>query len=242
MTRFFVDQMEGNRVHLNKEDSHHLLRVMRAEPGTPFTVLAGGMQHECRLTEVENGYAVGEVVTSCPAAGEPPVHITLFQGLAKGEKLESVIQHGTEVGISQFVPVASSRSVVKLEAGKAVERVNRWQRIAREAAEQCRRGSMPQVLPVTPWREAAARSAQFDLALVPWEEGGESLKTVLADAGQVRSVAIFIGPEGGLSAEEVELARKHGARPVTLGPRILRTETAGLVAATAILYALGDLG
>jgi len=241
-TRFFVDAVAGDRVVLGKEDSHHLLRVMRAEPGTEFVALAGGVEYECRLTGAEEGRAVGEVAASRPADGEPPVRITLFQGLAKGEKMETVIQHGTEVGIAEFVPVATSRAVVKLEPKKAGERVERWQRIAREAAEQSRRGAVPAVAPVASWKEAVARCGQFDLALVPWEEGGEPLRAVLGSVQAVRSVAVFIGPEGGLSADEVEVARRHGARAVTLGPRILRTETAGLAAAVAILYAVGDWG
>jgi 16S rRNA (uracil1498-N3)-methyltransferase len=241
-TRFFVERVEGDRVLLGKDDSHHLLRVMRAEPGEPFAVLAGGMQYECRLTGVAGGLAEGEVLSGRPAAGEPPVRVTLFQGLAKGDKLEAVIQHGTEVGITEFVPVATSRSVVKLEPKKAADRVERWQRIAREAAEQSRRGAVPRVAPVVSWKEAVAGCGQFDLAVVPWEEGGEPLREALASRPGARTVAVFIGPEGGLSPEEVELARKQGARAVTLGPRILRTETAGLAAAVAILYALGDLG
>ncbi len=248
MTRFFVNQQDlrADQISLGKEDSHHLLRVMRAEIGTSFTALSGGIAYTCRLSEVENGRAVGQVVSSKIASGEPSIGITLFQGLAKGEKLESVIQHGTEVGISEFVPVATSRSVVKLEAKKAAERVERWQRIAREAAEQSKRGVMPHVAAVATWREATARCSEFDLALVPWEEGGEPLRTAIERIApppdRPLRVAIFIGPEGGLTGEEVARAKANGAVVVSLGPRILRTETAGLAAAVAILYACGDLG
>lgn len=242
MTRFFIDQVEGQQITLGKEDSHHLLRVMRAQEGAPFTVMAGGYQHDCVLAGVEDGRAVGQVVSSRPASGEPPIRITLFQGLAKGEKMELVIQHGTEIGVTEFAPVATGRSVVKLDPKRAAERVERWQRIAREAAEQSRRGAVPTVAPVATWKQALARCSQFDLVLVPWEEGGESLRAVLEQRSGIRSIALFIGPEGGLSADEVALAREQGAIPVTLGPRILRTETAPLVAASAILFALGDLG
>lgn len=245
MTRFFLSEGEyapGDHLTLPKADSHHLLRVMRAEPGEPFTALAGGWAYECRLAEVVEGLAVGQVITVSPAGGEPPVQITLFQGLAKGEKMETVIQHGTEIGICRFVPVATSRAVVKLEPKKAAERVERWQRIAREAAEQSRRGRVPSVEPLHSWKEAVARSGEFDLLLVPWEEGGEGLKAVLAAHPGARRIALFIGPEGGLSVEEVALARQKGAVAVTLGPRILRTETAPLVAAAAILFAQGDMG
>jgi 16S rRNA (uracil1498-N3)-methyltransferase len=241
-TRFFLPEPPGAQVVLSKEDSHHLLRVMRAQVGERFVAVAGGIEYDCRLVAVADGLAVGAVVTSRPAAGEPPVWITLFQGLAKGEKMETVIQHGTEIGICEFVPVATSRAVVKLEPRKAAERVERWGRIAREAAEQCRRGAVPRVGPVCTWKEAMARAGEFDLVLVPWEEGGAPLREVLGGHPGARRVAVCIGPEGGLTPEEVGLARQHGAVAVTLGPRILRTETAGLAAAAAILYALGDLG
>ncbi|HYF92294.1 MAG TPA: 16S rRNA (uracil(1498)-N(3))-methyltransferase [Symbiobacteriaceae bacterium] len=241
-TRFFVDAVEGNRVVLGKEDSHHLLRVMRAEAGAPFVVLSGGMEFNCRLLGAEEGRAVGEVLSVSTAGGEPRVRITLFQGMAKGEKMETVIQHGTEVGIAEFVPVNTARAVVRLEPKKAAERVERWQRIAREAAEQSRRGAVPRVASVAAWKEAVGRAPEFDLVLVPWEEGGEPLRAVLGAHPEAKRVAVFIGPEGGLSPEEVDLARQRGAVAVTLGPRILRTETAGLAAAVAVLYALGDLG
>ncbi len=241
-TRFFIDAVDGQQVVLPKEDSHHLLRVMRAEPGTPFTVLAQGVEYACVLEGTEDGRAVGRVESSRPAAGEPPVWITLFQGLAKGEKMEMVIQHGTEIGICEFVPVATARAVVKLEPKKAADRVERWQRIAREAAEQSRRGAVPTVSQVLTWKQAVARAGQFDLVLVPWEEGGQPLRAALGAHPTAKRIAVFIGPEGGLSPDEVSLARENGGVPVTLGPRILRTETAPLAAASAILYALGDLG
>lgn len=242
MTRFFVERVEGPHIRLSKEDSHHLLRVMRAQVGDSFTVLAEGKEYHCRLISADGGHAHGEVVAHRPVTSEPPLHITLFQGLAKGDKVETVIQWGTQLGVSEFIPVATSRSVVKLEPKRAAERVERWQRIAREAAEQSRRGAVPRVGSVEHWHAAVPRSRDFDLALVPWEEGGEPLRKALASSPSPRRIAVFIGPEGGLSPEEVALARAHGARPVTLGPRILRTETAGIAAVAAILFALGDLG
>lgn len=239
MARFFVDQSPaGGLITLSSGDARHLLKVLRARPGDKFTALHAGVAYTCVLQEG----AVGRVVAEAPAAGEPPIHLTLFQGLAKGEKMESVIQHGTEVGVGVYVPVQTARSVVRLEDQKAVERVERWQRIAREAAEQCRRGSVPPVEPVTSWRSAASRAGAFDLAVVPWEEGGVPLRQALAQVPGARRIALYIGPEGGLTADEVTETTRHGAIAVTLGPRILRTETAGLAAASAILFAMGDLG
>lgn len=241
-TRFFLERVEGEQVILSRGDSHHLLRVLRATVGTEFIVLAEGVLYECVLEDTRDGLARGRITASRPATGEPPIRITLFQGLAKGDKMETVIQHGTELGITEFAPVATSRSVVKLDPKKAADRTARWQRIAREAAEQSRRGAVPRVMPLHSWKQAVERVAEFDLALVPWEEGGRPLREVLAEHPEATSFALLIGPEGGLSAEEVELARAAGAIPVTLGPRILRTETAPLAAAAAILFARGDLG
>lgn len=242
---FFVapGAVAGGQVTLDREDSHHLLRVLRARPGEPFTAVAAGVAHRCELTGAAGGLAVGRVLASAPAA-EPAVQVTLFQGLAKGDKLEQVLQHGTELGLAALVPVACARSVVRLEGPKAAQRQARWQRIAREAAQQARRGRVPEVAPVQDWPAAAAQAAAFDLALVPWEAraGQPGLRERLQGLRPGARVAVYIGPEGGLTAAEVEAAVAAGAHAVGLGPRILRTEVAGLAALAAILYAAGDLG
>lgn len=243
---FFVppEAIRDGRVVLAAEDSHHLLKVLRARPGEPFTAVAAGVAYRCELAGAEGGTAVGRVLASAPVTTEPPVQITVYQGLAKGEKLEQVIQHGTELGVCAFVPVACARSVVRLDARKAAERVARWQRIAREAAQQSRRGAVPPVADVMDWAAAAARAAAYDLALVPWEAqaGRPGLRRLLQGLPAGARVAVYIGPEGGLTEAEVAGALAAGAHPVGLGPRILRTETAGLAAVAAILYAAGDLG
>lgn len=240
---FFVapDAVADGRVTLDAEDAHHLLKVLRARPGEGFTAVAAGVAHRC---ELEPGAAVGRVLASAPVTSEPSVQVTVFQGLAKGEKLEQVIQHGTELGLAAVVPVACARSVVKLDAKKAAERQERWQRIAREAAQQARRGAVPRVEPVAGWPAAASRPREFDLALVPWEAqaGHRGLGELLRGLRPGARVAVYIGPEGGLTGDEVDQALAAGAHAVGLGPRILRTETAGLAALAAILFAAGDLG
>lgn len=249
---FFVAPaaVRDGRVTLGDDDSHHLLRVLRARFGDLFVVVAGETAYQCRLAGNEDGRAVGEIVAATPAGGEPPVHITLFQGLAKGDKFEWVLQKGTELGVCAFVPVACARSVVRLDASRATERVRRWQVIARAAAGQCRRSAPPVVAGVVDWAVAAGQAGQFDLALVPWEAraGAPGLRPLLARAaerapggGRLR-IAVYIGPEGGLTEAEVSQATGAGAHTVGLGPRILRTETAGLALVAAIQYAVGDLG
>lgn len=236
--RFFAGQLLGDsQIALEPADEHHLFKVLRARPGEPFSVVLGDTEFQCEVAEGGGGLVVG----SRPLTGEPPLQITLFQGLAKGDKMEWIVQKGTELGVTQFVPVATERAVVKLDAKKAASRVERWQRIAAEAAGQCRRGRVPDVAPLCSWAEAVAQVADYDLALVAYEGGGQALSHVTAEPAP-KKVALFIGPEGGLSAGEVEAAVAAGAQVISLGPRILRTETAGLVAATALLFAWGDLG
>ncbi|OTA40889.1 MAG: hypothetical protein A6D92_12190, partial [Symbiobacterium thermophilum] len=176
--RFFLERVEGDEVVLPRADSHHLLRVLRAGPGTPFVVLSGGMAYDCVLHRVEDGLARGRIRAAEPAAGEPAIRITLFQGLAKGEKMELVLQHGTELGIAEFVAVAAARSVVAgREEGRPAE--------GALAADRARGGG---AVPAggRAHRPAAAHLGggggphpEFDLALVAWEGGGEPLRAVL---------------------------------------------------------------
>lgn len=245
MTRFFVDAaaIAKDRVCLGPADSHHLLRVLRQRPGQRFVVVAAGQAYAVELIGSEGGRALGRIVGQEPAGGEPPVEVILFQGLAKGDKMDLVVQKGTELGVTAFVPVITARSVVRLDAAKAADRIVRWQRVARAAAAQCRRGAVPVVESIIDWAAAVQRAAAVDLALVPWEEGGRPLRAVLSEfaAATRPRVAVYIGPEGGLTAAEATAAAGAGAQIVTLGPRILRTETAGLALVAVLLYALGDL-
>lgn len=249
-------------ITLTGDDARHLTKVLRMGPGDRYIAIADGIEYSVELTSVTRDAAVGIVVGRAPAAGEPPIKVTLIQGLAKGEKMELVIQKGTELGVSRFIPVETERSVVQLTEKKASDRIERWQRIAREAAEQCRRCAVPEVSALVSWEAALREAATADLGLVPWEEetalGLKSalagVKGALRDQGPIGpvsyatssiaplSIVVFIGPEGGLSATEVASARARGAIPVSLGPRILRTETAGLAVVAAIMYELGDLG
>lgn len=238
------EALQGDRVVLDRDDSHHLLQVLRARPGEAFTAAVGGTAYRCALAGAEGGRAVGRILGQEPVRSEPPLYVTVFQGLAKGDKLEQVVQHGTELGAAAFVPVACARSVVRLDPDRAAARVQRWQRIAREAAQQARRGQVPAVEPVCAWEAAAARAGSFDLALVLWEQeaGQPGLAALLAGLRPGARLALYVGPEGGLTEQEVAAAVAAGARTVGLGPRILRTETAALAALAAILYAVGDLG
>jgi len=249
MHRFFVppEVLTHDPVMLTGEPAHHIGRVLRMRPGDRVLLLDNaGWAYEVELTRFERNRVEGRIVRKAPAGGEPQTRITLYQALLKGHGFELVLQKGTEVGIAEFVPILCERCIMGGLADMEGRRQERWEKIIRGAAEQSHRGRLPILRPPAPFAQALPQAARADLCLLPWEEAhGLSLRGAIeahsAAGGKPRSISLFIGPEGGLSAEEVQLARGAGIQPVTLGPRILRAETAGLVAAAAILYALGDL-
>lgn len=173
----------------------------------------------------------------------PPLRVVLVQGLAKGDRMDTVIQKGTELGAASFWPVVCKRSVVRLDPSKKSSRQERWQRIAAGAAKQCRRALVPKVVEPLEWSTALDMIPPGALVLVLWEdESGHTLKKVIQSRPRPDEVYLLIGPEGGLERQEVEEARQRGGIPVTLGPRILRTETAGPATLAMLLYQWGDLG
>lgn len=246
MHRFFIpsEWISESRVTLSGPVVHQIRNVLRLRPGDRILVLDNsGWAREVELREVGIGQARGEVVRRALVQGEPRTKITLYQGMLKGRRFELALQKGTELGIVEFVPLISDRATIA-ELGDVDKRRGRWDRIVREAAEQCRRGRLPHVAPAMLFPRACERAQQQGgLALIPWEEEHSlSLRAVLGE--QQRKpfiVSLFIGPEGGFTPDEAKLAQRYGIRSVTMGPRILRAETAGLVAATVILHELGDL-
>lgn len=244
MHRFFVSAecFHGERVTLPQRLAHQLGRVLRLGRGDSILVLDNrGWQYQVELMELSETAVQGRVVARSPAPPEPCIGISLYQALLKADKFEMVLQKGTEVGISHFVPVKCRRSEAGVDVGSS--KMERWRRILTEAAEQSSRGRLPTL--AAPLAFAQACQAAHDLKLIPWEqERDRGLRAALESYGTQppQSVAIFIGPEGGFAAEEVALAGSHGVLPVSLGRRVLRAETAGLVAASAVLYHWGELG
>lgn len=246
MPRFFVspEQVRSGRVTITGPDVIHIVKVLRLGPGDTLTVLDGrGKVYEAVIVQTGREAVICAVVSESYAGGPSPVRITLVQGLPKGDKMDLIVQKATELGVYRLIPLVCERSVVKLTGDKPHRRRERWQRIAIEAAKQCRRPDVPEVLPPTQWEDILAGIPDNTTAVIPWEEENlESLKKFLGEGGSRGDFYVFIGPEGGFTLAEIELARSHGIRPVTLGPRILRTETAGLVVLSIILYQFGDLG
>lgn len=235
MHRFFVDpQLIGpTAVSFPPHLAHQIHAVLRMTPGTQVLVLDNaGQAYQVTLTAVSRRQVIGQITSRSAAAGEPATHLTLYQAVLKAEHFEWVLQKGTELGVSRFVPIITARTVVTaVRPSKAA----RWQRILTEAAEQSRRGRIPELAAPMPLAKALA-TCTADVILMPWE-GATGPSIAAALVGRPRSVALFIGPEGGLAAEEIG----GRATAVSLGPRILRAETAAIVAVTLVMQACGDL-
>lgn len=231
----------GALASLPADEAKHALRVLRLSAGDEVCVLDGqGGRYAAQVESVSNGAQVR--VTGALPGNEPPVRVTLYQGLPKADKLDFIVQKLTELGASCVVPVKMERSVVKSDAKDGEKRRERLDRIAREAAKQCRRACAPQIEAPMTWKQAEGIMARHDLILVPWEDAsGLTVKGVRAQVPGAKDIGIVVGPEGGMSPDEVDGLQERGARIVTLGPRILRAETAAVAAVTMAMTLWGDL-
>lgn len=246
MRRFFVapDQISGNKVLITGSEVKHLSKVLRLREGEEVTVLDGlGNSYLVELLTVNDQVVRAQIKEKLNLASEAPVEVTLIQSILKGEKMDWVIQKATELGVNRIIPLETERTVVRLSGSKAEDRRKRWEKIAQEGVKQCGRALAPEIAPVQNWEEVLSRLEREDLVLLPWEgETAQGLQEVLQKSAQVKRISFFIGPEGGFSGQEAQKARAAGALPVSLGPRILRAETAALAVLSIILYQLGDLG
>lgn len=247
MRRFFVPPgslpaggSPGQKVSLGAELAHRLGHVLRLKPGDRVVLAGGGRDLEVELTAVSPRSVSAVVVAEVPCPPEPGIELVLYQSLIRAQRFELVLEKGTELGVSRFVPLVSERSQVRPERESG--RAERWRRIVLEAAEQCGRGRVPEVGQPCSLEEALAGAR--GLRLLPWEgERAQGLRSLLRGLSEKpAAVSVFIGPEGGFSEGEVALARREGAATVSLGRRILRSETAGIVAAALVMHELGELG
>ena len=251
MFRFFVapDQIQGERVMVTGEDVNHMKNVLRMKPGERVRISDGSdLDYYCTIQSLEADQILLHVDGKEASSMELPVEICLFQGLPKSDKMELIIQKAVELGAVTVVPVAMKRSVVRLDAKKAAAKTRRWNAIAQSAAKQSGRMIIPQVLEPVSFEEAVKQAASMEYKLLPYEneEGMEGVRRILSGlAGDVKGttggkkqVGIFIGPEGGFEPSEVELAEKAGWNRISLGRRILRTETAGMALLSVLVYLL----
>ncbi len=246
--RYFTTEIGNGTARLSGQDAHHLARVMRAKLGDTVILCDGSAtEYTGTITGFGEESVMFSVTPGCPTAAEPGVELTLFVGYPKQDKLEQILRHGTELGVSRFVPFFSRYCVA---APKKEEQKNeRYVRIAQEAAKQAGRGVLPEVLLPLPNFGAVCRAlGGYDAVLFFYECGGEPLTKVLAPYAGARPgtlprprIALITGAEGGFAAEEAEAAKNAGAVPVGLGPRILRCETAPLAAAAAAMVLTGNL-
>lgn len=247
MYRFFVKpeqiDMEEKKVHITGSDVNHIKNVLRMRQGETILISAGdNLEYTCLVGEMEAEEVIADISYVQEVGMELPSKIYLFQGLPKSDKMELIIQKAVELGVAEIVPMATKRAVVKLDAKKAAKKVQRWNEIAKSAAKQSKRGLIPEVKPVMSFKEAVEYGKSMDMLLIPYEDakGIAHSREVVETVKDKKSLGIYIGPEGGFPEEEVSLAMKAGAEPVTLGHRILRTETAGMTLLSILMFMLEE--
>ena len=245
MLHLFADpsDVQDKLLTITGPEVNHIRNVMRLKPGEEISVSIGGDGKEYRYG-IES-YTEDSVLCRLRFVKdkevELPVKVLLFQGLPKADKMDLIVQKAVELGAAEIIPVSMERCVVKLDAGKAAKKTARWQTIAESAASQSRRSIIPRVLAPMSMKEAVEDAKeQTEVRVIPYElqEDDGSVKQYLESLKEGQSVSIFIGPEGGFAPGEVELAKKAGIRPISLGRRILRTETAGLAILSWLIYIL----
>lgn len=236
----FFEMVSSDTVLITGENANHIINALRMKIGEKLTLCDNAKDYECEIVEI-NKDAVRVKVIDCSANySEPDVAVTLYQCVPKGDKLELVIQKAVELGVSEIVPVLSSRCVSRPDSKKAKKKNERYSKIALSACEQSRRGKIVKVQEQMNFKQAVASLTDYDLCILFYEGGGEPLAKVI-DKSKHKNIAIFIGPEGGFSDEEVLELKQNGAVVSTLGKRILRTETAPLASLVSIMLLTGNM-
>ena len=244
MHRFFVEEpaMGENSITITGGDVNHIKNVLRMAVGDKICVINGqnNKEYYCEITAVGNDAVDTRICEIRESDQELGNEVVLFQGLPKSDKMELIIQKAVELGVHTIVPISTDRTVVKLDAKKEANKRKRWMSISESAAKQSGRLRIPEVTPVVSYREALEMAKKMDVRLIPYElaEGMEKTRELMSSIQPGQSVAVFIGPEGGFESSEIEKAMEIGAWPITLGKRILRTETAGLVTLAMLVYNL----
>ncbi len=246
MARFFVSgkDLHEKRGRVSGEELEHMRRVLRLRTGDRVTLFDDqGWEHEGVIRAYTDEIGEVEILSSFRPERESPLEVTLAQALGKGEKMDWVVEKATELGARRIAPFFSSRTVPKLDREKLERRKSRWERIALAAAKQSGRGRIPEILPARDFADLIGRSWECQLKLFFWEgESGQKLARIRRERGRLDSVLLVIGPEGGFSPEEASQAKRCGFQPVSLGRRILRTETAALAALSIVQCLWGDIG
>ncbi|MBQ6815105.1 MAG: 16S rRNA (uracil(1498)-N(3))-methyltransferase [Lachnospiraceae bacterium] len=246
MHHFFVDpsQVLDEKVTIKGNDVNHIKNVLRMKVGEELLISNGiDMDYYCKIESISDDEIVAVVLNEEFAGTELPCEIYLFQGLPKSDKMELIIQKAVELGAKAIVPVATKRCVVKLDDKKEASKLKRWQAISESAAKQSRRVIIPEVMPVMSFKEAINLAKTFDLGIIPYEnfKDMEETRNILSKLDKGMKIGIFIGPEGGFDDSEISYAMENGVKPISLGKRILRTETAGLAILSVIMFRIEEM-
>ena len=255
MHHFFVEKTNidsaARLVRLTGENYRHLRQVLRAKPGEKVLISDGeGTDYECTVSEINDADGCAEAEMSAEEVllhidfveemHELPADIYLFQGLPKQDKMELIVQKAVELGAHAVIPLDTKNTVVKLDEKRAAKKVERWQAIAEAAAKQSKRSIIPEVMPVMKWKDAMRLVENFDLRLIPYENA-KDIRHTMEELRKHGKIAVFIGPEGGFADVEIEDAMAHGIEPITLGKRILRTETAAITSMSILMLTLESI-
>jgi 16S rRNA (uracil1498-N3)-methyltransferase len=246
MRRFFIDSndLSAPVPAIRGADARHIKNVLRLRPGDRILLIDGtGFEHEARIERFEAGVVMVSIHRRVPAAAESPLQITLAQALIKDKKMDRLVRQLTELGISRWVPFSAERSVPRPDEKRISARIIRWEKIAREAVKQCRRGRTPEIGPLLSFDETLDLARGYDRKIAFWEaEARGPDRTGINPAPGISSLFVLIGPEGGFSTREMAAARSCGFLTLSLGPRILRAETATVAAVALVQYLFGDMG
>lgn len=247
MARFFVapeavDRNSG-RITISGGDVNHIKNVLRLDRGGPLEISDGACnEYDVVINTIERERIITAIREVRRNRTEPPIEVTLYQAVPKSDKLDTIIQKCVELGVVKIVPVITERTVVRFDGGRdASAKTSRWRKISLEAAKQCGRGIIPHVAEPVRFDAALDAARGNELCIIPYENESTSGLAGCLRNGKYGTIAVFIGPEGGFAEAEIRKAEAAGVRPVTLGPRILRTETAGPVVLSILMYELGDM-
>ena len=246
MHRFFVNRESiiADHVKITGNDAEQIRKVLRIREGEEIAVLDGlGWEYKVKLTEIKKGHVTGEIIFKDFKSEDTKIKIVLGQGIPKGEKMDFIVQKATELGVNEIVPLKLERCIVKIPPLGGLEKIKRWQRIAKESSEQSLRRFIPSINTIYDLSQFCDKYKDTDLKIVFYEEEKKKgLKKFLNEKGEVKSISVIVGPEGGLSSEEIEIANSYGFISIGLGQRILRTETVALSAISILQFIYGDLG
>ncbi|KPU44122.1 ribosomal RNA small subunit methyltransferase E [Oxobacter pfennigii] len=246
MHRFFTSEknISKNKITLYGEDVDHIRKVLRCRAGDAVVISDGrDYEYNCTISSIDKKEVICEINEKRPNVTEAEIKIHLYQGIPKAAKMDLIIQKCTELGVHSITPVNMDRAVVKFDNKENDNKLTRWRRIAEEAAKQSCRGRIPHIFEPMDFDDVLNDIKDYDMAIMPYErEDKLGLKHILNDEKACKDIAVIIGPEGGFSDKEVIKANEAGIVTVTLGPRILRTETAGFTCLAILMYELGDMG